>query len=629
MSSPTFANAGTQGTLDKASEGAVLNGSLPKIEQGTIGNQTLISTSIAVDALNDSQHREDLHRPYFHTYDKAFCLNDKHYLPGLYHHGYHSKHKQEPHDVWVCSPIHIIAETCNEHRMNWGLLLRFVDRKGYWHEWAMPLQLIRGNGDELRGLLLSMGVQISVEGDSLLLQWLRNARAEKHIMAASRTGWHRQDDTWAFVFPHQVIGSDKLCFQSEHSVNQDFKSSGTLQSWQACVAAPCLGNPMLLFVLSAAFAGPLLRLVNQYDGGLGIHLLGDSSQGKTTALHMAASVWGAPTFVKSWRATGNGLEGIAAALNDTLLVLDEISESAPQEIGAIVYALGNGIGKQRANRYGSAREPSRWRIMWLSSGERSLNGHMREANLSAKAGQQVRLLDIPATHQTHGIFDDLHGHAHGGAFADSLSQAYQQHHGHAGIAFIQHLIADKQDLYRFYADICALPMFAAKEGLGGRAAKVFALVAMAGELAIQYGIVPWPSSAALQAASTAYLAWHHLHGGAQTEEQQILKAVQTFIDRHGESCFYPLYPEHKLPQTIYDRAGYWKENVAGRIYCFYPSALERIAKGFEKSRIALTLEQAGWLIERDKDKRTKKITLPDGAKVGLYVVQPRAYEADV
>jgi len=618
---------GTEGTRGGTREDGALNGFPSIIEQGAVGSQALSPRQI--DRSDKHQHMEVRQRPYFHTYDKAFSLNDKQVPPGLYYHAYCGKNKQEPCDVWVCSPIHVVAETCNENRKNWGLLLRFTDREGYWHEWAMPLQLIRSNGEELRGLLLSMGVRISIEGDHLLQKWFRSAEPEKHVTAASRTGWYHQDDKLVFVFPHQVIGSDSICFQSEYSVNQDYETLGSLHGWQTEVATYCQDNPMLLFVMSAAFVGPLLKLINRHAGAVGIHLLGDSSKGKTTALHMAASVWGSSAFVKSWRATDNGLEGIAAALNDTLFVLDEISQCDPQEIGAIVYALGNGIGKQRANRYGGVREPSRWRLMWLSSGERSLSAHMREANLSAKAGQQVRLLDIPVTNQNHGIFDKLYGHVHGGTFADTLGEACQQHYGHAGVQFIKHLIADKQNLQVFYAEITALPMFAAKDGLGGRAAKVFVLAAMAGELAIQYGIVPWRSGSALHAASTAYLAWRDLRGDGQTEEQQILKTVQTFIDRHGESRFYPLRPEHRLPQTVYDRAGYWKENSAGRVYCFYPNVLERVVAGFEKSRIALTLERAGWLIERDKDKRTKKITLPDGSKVGLYVVQPKEQEGDL
>lgn len=47
---------------------------------------------------------------------------------------------------------------------------------------------------------------------------------------------------------------------------------------------------------------------------------------------------------------------------DTCLCLDEINEADPREVGAIVYSLGNGTGKTRANRIGSARYVHRWRL---------------------------------------------------------------------------------------------------------------------------------------------------------------------------------------------------------------------------------------------------------------------------
>ena len=34
---------------------------------------------------------------------------------------------------------------------NFGRLLRFRNTVGRWREWAMPMELLRGSGDELRG----------------------------------------------------------------------------------------------------------------------------------------------------------------------------------------------------------------------------------------------------------------------------------------------------------------------------------------------------------------------------------------------------------------------------------------------------------------------------------------------
>ena len=106
--------------------------------------------------------------------------------------------------------------------------------------------------------------------------------------------------------------------------------------------------------------------------------VGDSSTGKTTIIEIACATWGRPNFRRSWRATANGMEGAAALFNDCLLALDEISECEPKEVGAIVYALGNGRGKQRANRTGNSRSVTRWRRVVLSSGEPTIGTAMAE-----------------------------------------------------------------------------------------------------------------------------------------------------------------------------------------------------------------------------------------------------------
>jgi Domain of unknown function (DUF927) len=90
--------------------------------------------------------------------------------------------------------------------------------------------------------------------------------------------------------------------------------------------------------MSAAFAGPLLGIVDGEGGGL--HFFGNSSIGKTTmCMKATASVWGAPNFVRSCRSTANGLEALAAAATDTLLPLDELGVADAHDIAAGVYQL--------------------------------------------------------------------------------------------------------------------------------------------------------------------------------------------------------------------------------------------------------------------------------------------------
>jgi putative DNA primase/helicase len=104
-------------------------------------------------------------------------------------------------------------------------------------------------------------------------------------------------------------------------------------------------------------------------------------------------MWGNTKFTKTWRTTGNALEQVAENHNDSLLILDELSQIASKEAGQIVYMLGNGQGKSRMRRDTSMRRTKEWRLVILSSGEISISDKIAEEGGKAKAGQLVRCVD--------------------------------------------------------------------------------------------------------------------------------------------------------------------------------------------------------------------------------------------
>ncbi|SFE55037.1 Uncharcterized protein, DUF927 family [Marinobacter sp. DSM 26671] len=564
----------------------------------------------------------EIDRPCFKTHDDWFALKGSRKKPGLYWHGYKpTKGDAAPEevDIWISSPIHAEAETSDELGSGHGLMLRFCDSRGTWKRWAAPLVMLKGSGEELRGELLDNGVRINPRAQRLLIEWMMEQYPKHRIVAATRTGWTR--DNTAFVLPGKTIGNHKYCFQSEHAAHDAYTRQGSLSEWRESISAYCSGNPLLILAVSCSLAAPLLRTVAQREsGGAGLHLLGDSSKGKTTALQVAASVWGSPGYVLTWRATGNGLEATAAARNDTLLPLDEISESNPKEIGAVVYALANGHGKQRASRTGGARESQRWRVLLLSSGERSLAAHMGEANQKAKAGQQARLLDIPATSRRFGLFDHLHGHGTPRAFADYLKRATGRCYGLIGPAFVEAFLEDNRDLKERYAEVLEAPEFAGRDGLESRAAGTFALLGVAGELAIDYGLTLWSQGDAFKAALEAFTSWRDNRGFGQNEDSQILVAVRDFIARHGSARFSSCV-ETDGGTVIRDRAGYWRDDLGGRVYLFFSHGLREAASGFDLKRILQALDNAGWIVEREKGKNSKKIRIGNDTP-RLYWIRP-------
>src|SRR5690606_12689146 len=204
------------------------------------------------------------------------------------------------------------------------------------------MELLRASGEELRGELLAMGVLIDPNAHRLLGQYLQALTPKRRVRCALQVGWCGQ----SFVLPDEVIGPNAaaVIFQSGERAHDEYTPGGTLAGWQADIAARAVGNPLLALAIAASFAGPLLDRCKAEGGG--IHLVGDSSTGKTTAIEAACATWGGPNYRRSSRATANGIEGAAARFTDCLLALDEISECDPREIGAIAYALGNGRGKQ-------------------------------------------------------------------------------------------------------------------------------------------------------------------------------------------------------------------------------------------------------------------------------------------
>ena len=145
-------------------------------------------------------------------------------------------------------------------------------------------------------------------------------------------------------------------------------------------------------------------------------------------LDLGARRYAAP--IRTWRATANGMEGVAAECCDGFLPLDEMGMVDAREAGEIVYSLANGTGKARAGRDGSARARRTWRVIFESTGEVPLAVKMGERGTAPMAGQDVRLANIPAdAGKGFGVFQELHGMGSGAAFSVHLQKQTTTHYG--------------------------------------------------------------------------------------------------------------------------------------------------------------------------------------------------------
>lgn len=559
-------------------------------------------------------------RPTFYVLDGWTNYDGTSLRPGVWH--FATDKEGNSTQAWICSPLYVDAVTFDAQDNNFGRLLRFRNTLGNWREWAMPMELLGGAGDDLRGELLAMGVEIdpTPKARNLLATYLQFRPPKRRMRCALQVGWCGT----SFVLPDQVIGPDAsgVIFQSGERGHEEHTRAGTAEGWRSEVSARAGGNPLLMLALSAAFAGPMLSRCNAEGGGL--HLVGDSSTGKTTAIEAACSVWGGPNYKRSWRATANGMEGAAALFNDCLLALDEISECDPREVGAIVYALGNGRGKQRASRTGSARRVTRWRCLVISSGERSIGTTMTEGGHRMKAGQSVRLLDVPVA-RTYGAWDNLGEMDSPAAFSDALKRGAATHHGHAGRAFLEKLTQDGRDFCALLERAKALPLFSTEssEGQEKRAAARFALLGLAGELATEYGLTGWPEGEAMGAAAEGFRLWQTTRGRGNDERRQVLERVSGFIDRHGDGRFSSV---DRPNEPVRDRAGWWRELDDEREYLFNAEGMREALKGFDFKRALDVLQEAGAVPPPGADGKRAHPSRIGGRPVRVYPVNPNRLE---
>lgn len=555
---------------------------------------------------------------------------------------------------WICSYLEPIARVRNPDNQGWGLLVRLYDADQVEHKLVIPMTLFRGDGLEVAGMLLDAGLTMATGGRQKVIAYLQSARPDARARITSRTGWHTTSDGPAvYVLPERAFGmeADEWLYEAEGSSVHSFKVKGTAEQWRDSVGRLCRGNSRLLFAVSVAFASPLLYLVGGESGGF--HFRSNSSDGKTTALRVACSVCGDGGYMQRWRATDNGLEALAMQHCDSLLALDELAQLDPKVAGETAYMLANGAGKTRAARTGGARERAFWRVLFLSAGEISLAQHMAEANRTTRAGQEIRLVDIGADAGAGlGAWEALHDYPNGADFSRALDQATKRYYGAPLAAFLDKLTRSPADL----ADELrkAQKLFEAQHltddasGQARRVADRFALVAMGGELATQWGLTGWETGEALAAAGSCYRAWLAGRGGeGNQEETNMLNQVREFFERHGDGAFdlWHRVGDDRSPRTA-DAAGLrrWLQPdgtpiaKAGQIedgsngaefqteyFVFEGPWRNRVCKGLDYKAVNALLSKRG-ILRHNKGRYQSKQRIPGKGQMLVYHITPELFE---
>ena len=199
-----------------------------------------------------------------------------------------------------------------------------------------------------------------------------SCRPPRWAIVVGRAGWiERHDELIGFMLPSGMIpenrdGETPYILDPLASTAR-YVSRGTIEDFKNGAARLAGLHTLGRFRMASAFVGPLLKFADQEGGGW--HLFGPSSDIKSILDLLAMMIWGRGVrgggFGRKWHGTANGIEGIAAAHNDTALFLDDTSNADATDIAADRLHAGRRRGEdphecrhQRSRNSAAPREPA-------------------------------------------------------------------------------------------------------------------------------------------------------------------------------------------------------------------------------------------------------------------------------
>jgi hypothetical protein len=272
----------------------------------------------------------------------------------------------------------------------------------------------------------------------------------------------------------------------ESQIVRDLRSAGTHQGWLDAIAVT-REFPKLELALYASLAAPLLLPLGA--ASFAVEWAGATSSGKTTALRLAASVYGKPDeggLIRNWAGTRIGTERYMSAMCDLPSILDDTQTARrghggkPQIVEDVLYQLAAG-GCLRGDKEGT-RDFQTWRTVLLSTGEQSI------ADSVQGGGAAARVLTLWGS-PLEGVHPEV---------VRDLARGIAANFGHAGERWAEYVIGHRDswpqwralhaELHGTYRhQLRNLP----DQGVAGRQAACMAVLGVAARLAPAAIGLPW------------------------------------------------------------------------------------------------------------------------------------------
>jgi hypothetical protein len=339
-----------------------------------------------------------------------------------------------PHDMYVVRRIY--DAVAQEE----SLLMRLHLPKDGIREFVTPTSQVQSPQDfrkqlAAKGVTLRTGEQWNNMG-YYVMDWIEDLQMNATADTATRQfGW--TDGHRSFLVgdreyvPGAVRNNAPTAATSRYF--KHFQPKGALEDWVSLIETynqP--GLEVYQLVVCAGFGAPLMEFSAVH--GLTIHLNSTTGYGKTTVQYAAQSIWGSPEqLAMSQRDTTNSKMNRMEVFKNLFVMFDEMTNTTPEEISDIVYAVTE--GRQRNRLAGGANEERDRGDPWSTLLVTSANASFYDKLDAVKAENQAEKERVFEIHLTK--------HVQAGAKPemDHLEYALKNEcYGHAGDVYARYLV---------------------------------------------------------------------------------------------------------------------------------------------------------------------------------------------
>lgn len=220
------------------------------------------------------------------------------------------------------------------------------------------------------------------------------------------------------------------------NIYESIAEKGNYEIWKNEIKELRSKNRTLRFLMASSFASPLVKIfqINPFI----VHLWGKSSNGKTVAQMICASIWGNPQkgkLLSSLDSTKVASERLCNFLRNIPLILDElqITKTRYKNYDTLIYELTEGKGRDRGTVDGGLTETTEWDNIIIISGEEPITSS------SSKEGVKNRVIEVEENEK---IIEN----------GNEVVNLILNNYGFAGKEFIE-ILQNKEDLFDEYNNL--------------------------------------------------------------------------------------------------------------------------------------------------------------------------------